>query len=143
MVSASEAPSPAAGRRYVLAAVAILLLFELGVTGAYVVLLGTGRLPQQAVRFLLLVGLCYALLRRQRWARWVTVALLLLGQVTAPLLAAGAFSSGRLPGTLVLLALLVPYGVVISLLFVASVRTFFAGAAEPSDPGASPAPPVA
>ena len=129
-------PSPEAGRRYVLAALLLLALTELAITAAYVVRIGTDRLPQQIVRFLLVLGLGYALLRRQQWARWLTVVLLLLGawMLTGPLLASGSFSGERLPGSLVLLALFVGYGLIIrGFLFSNSVRAFFAS--RPIEPG--------
>jgi hypothetical protein len=132
------ASSPEVGRRYVLAVALLLALTEIAITAAYVVRIGTDRLPQRVVRFLLLLGLAYALLRRHQWARWVTVILLLLGAwaLTGPLLASGAFSGDQLWGSLALLALFVGYGVIVrGLLFSTSVRAFFASRAiEPGTP---------
>lgn len=102
--------------------------------------IGPDRLPQQIVRFLLLLGLGYALLHRQQWARWVTVILLLLGAwtLTGPLLASSAFSGDQLWGSVALLALFVGYGIIVrGFLFSDSVRAFFAS--PPVEPGTPPA----
>lgn len=120
--------SAALGRRYVMAAVGLLLLVELTVSGAFIAKFGAERLPQQVVRLLLVVGLGYALLKRRHWARWITVALLVLGcwVLTKPLLAPGAFSGSRLGGSLWLLGLFVAYGLVVrGLIFSSSVQAFF------------------
>ena len=130
------------GRRYVLAAVALLVAVELVVIAAHLAQVGTDRLPQQSIRVLLLLGLGVALLRRQVWARWLTVALLLWGAwiLTRPILAPGAFSGDVVWRTLPLLALFVGYGVVVrGMIYSASVRAYFArptagDAAEPSSP---------
>ncbi len=116
------------GRYYVTAAVVALVVTELLVTGAYVARIGTERLPQQAIRFVLVVGLGYALLRGKMWARWVTLALLLLAcwMLTAPILARGAFAGDQLWRTLPLLALFVGYGLIIrGFLYSQGVRAYF------------------
>jgi hypothetical protein len=126
---ASESPESAhIGRRYVLAAVIALVLTELAVTGAYVARLGTGQLPQQTIRFILVLGLGYALLKRKSWARWVTVVLLLIACwiLTKPLLTRGAFAGDRLLRTLPLLALFVGYGIIVrGFIYSQSVWAYF------------------
>ena len=116
------------GRRYVFAACALLLLAHLGAVLIYVTRVGTDRLPQQLGRTLTTLALCYFLLRGYTAARWIVVGLCLLGLFTlaGPLLSEGAFRGERLPGTLVLLALFVGYGVIgRGFLYSQSVRAFF------------------
>lgn len=135
-----EVADPEIGRRYVLAAVGLLVSANLVVLVGYLVRIGTDRLPQQSVRLLLLLGLCWALLRGRQWARWLTVVLLFgalwvgMGVFGRP----GAFARENLLGTLGLLALYVCYGVVgRALIWSASVRAFF------RNRGASDSPSVA
>ena len=127
--SVSESPDAARfGRYYVLAAVIALALTEIVVTGAYVARIGTDRLPQQVIRFLLVLGLGYALMRRKMWARWVTLILLLLAcwTLTAPLLRRGAFAQGQVWRTLPLLAMFVGYGLIVrGFLYSESVHAYF------------------
>ena len=147
MQGESEEADPEVGWRYVLAAAGLLVAADLAVLAGYVARIGTDRLPQQLVRLLILLGLCWALLRGRQWARWLTVALLLgglwvgIGVLGRP----GAFARPNLPGTLAMLALYLCYGVVArGLIWSASVRAFFrarrpggappAAAAGPHDP---------
>lgn len=65
------------GRGQVQAAVAAMLMLSLSSILLYLFRIGTDRLPQQALRFALALGLAYALIRGQPWARWVTVLLCL------------------------------------------------------------------
>lgn len=117
------------GRRYVLLAIGLLVASDVAVTALFVARVGTERLPQQIVRLVLLLGLGYALMRRRRWARWVTFALMLAALwVIAPhVLSAGAFARDRLAATLPLLVLWVVYGLVArGLIYSESVRAYFA-----------------
>jgi hypothetical protein len=132
---------PKVGRRYVLAAVALLVTVDLVVLVGYLARIGTDRLPQQLVRLLLLLGLCWALLRGRQWARWLTVVLLFgglwvgMGVLGQP----GAFGRERLPGTLGMLTLYVGYGIVArGLIWSASVRAFFRNR-RADDPPPTPA----
>lgn len=125
---ADAAESARIGRYYVLAAAIALAVTEIVVTTAYVMRIGTDRLPQQVIRFLLTLGLGYALMRRKMWARWVTLLLLLAAcwTLTAPLLARGAFAQGQAWRTLPLLMMFVGYGVIIrGFLYSQSVHAYF------------------
>jgi hypothetical protein len=116
------------GRTYVRIAAAALVLTSVLTVLAYAVRLGTHQLPQQVVRIALTAGLGYALTRGQRWARWVTVLLLLAGMfVVVPVFADPlAFSREKLAGTLIVLAMFVTYGLIgRGLLYSTSVRAFF------------------
>jgi hypothetical protein len=128
MHSAPDADQVAQGRTYVRIAAAALVLTSVATIALYVARAGTGRLPQQAVRLALTVGLAFALTRGQRWARWVTLVLLFLGLfVIVPVFRdPEAFRGPKLAGTLVVLALWVTYGLIgRGLLYSASVGAFF------------------
>ena len=118
----------AQGRIYIQIAAGVLLLTSILTVVAYVIRLGTGQLPVQLVRIVLTAGLGYALIRGKRWARWLTVLLMLAGMylVVPAFWVDGAFQSPKLPGTLLLLGLFVAYGVIgRGLLYSESVRAFF------------------
>jgi hypothetical protein len=75
------------GRRAALLVFAIFAGIELAVLVGYLVRVGPDRLVQHTVRLALAVLLGWALVRRQAWARWVTLVLLALGLVlSAPAL---------------------------------------------------------
>ena len=42
---------------------------------------GTGRLPQQLVRFWFTLALCYFLVRGRPWARWISIVLFLIAGI--------------------------------------------------------------
>jgi hypothetical protein len=131
----------ARGERFVEIAAVFLVAVSLVGIGYYIARLGTGKLPQQAVRLLLTAGLAYALVRGKRWARWITVLLTVLTFVVVlPTVARSVFRDIPALESVGLLALLVGYGVIgRGLLYSRSVRAFFAA----RDPGhRSPVPPV-
>jgi hypothetical protein len=131
----------ARGERFVEIAAAFLVAVSLVGIGYYIARLGTGKLPQQAVRLLLTAGLAYALVRGKRWARWITVLLTVLTFVVVlPTVARSVFRDIPALESVGLLALLVGYGVIgRGLLYSRSIRAFFAA----RDPGhRSPVPPV-
>jgi len=70
----------------------------------------------------------YFLYQGARWARWLTVVLIVLALMVAlPAFRGGAWTAERLPGTLALLALVIVYGVVgRGLLYSESVAAFLA-----------------
>jgi hypothetical protein len=113
-----------------LVAIAATFLLAVGIAGVafHLYRSGTAGLPQQVVRVLLTAGLAYALVRGRRWARWLTVALVILTFVlVVPAVARSAFREIPAPESIGLLTLVVGYGVVgRGLLWSRSVRAFFA-----------------
>jgi hypothetical protein len=134
MSAPTTSADPEIGRRYVLAAIALMALTSVTTTVLYVARIGTDRLPQQAGRLVILFAVGYFMLQRRQWARWLMVIFLALAVWTGlgVVLRANAFAAGNLRGTLPMLALTVGYGVILrGLLYSASVRAFF-GARSPS-----------
>jgi hypothetical protein len=87
-----------------------------------------GELPGQAVRLALTVLLAWALARGHAWARWLTVAFVLLGMVTGAALfvTPDAFQPPQRGATLVVLAVFVTYAAVgITLAYSRGVRAVF------------------
>jgi len=78
--------SVARGRALVLSALGAIVGISLVVIGVYVDHHGTGRLPEQVIRFALTVALAVFVYRGRRWARWLAVVL--IGGVGLVLLAA-------------------------------------------------------
>jgi len=72
-------PEEKHGRKVVLVIIAGALILSAVIIGAYVVILGPQRLPVQAVRFLLTVGLMWWLYRGSPIAKWLTVVCFGLG----------------------------------------------------------------
>ncbi len=136
MHSALDASQVAQGRTYVRIAAGALVLTSMATNALHVVRAGTGQLPQQGVRLALTIGLALALVRGQRWARWVTIALLFAGLfIVVPVFRdPDAFRSPKLGDTLIVLALWVTYGLIgRGLLYSASVRAFFRARREGGD----------
>lgn len=63
------------GARLILLSIALMLLTSLTVMTYYIVEIGTDRLPNQIVRFLVTCVLCREIYRRKSWARWLTLLL--------------------------------------------------------------------
>jgi ABC-type glycerol-3-phosphate transport system permease component len=118
----------AQGERFVEIAATFLLAVSIVGVAYYVYRSGTARLPQQIVRVLLTAGLAYALVRGRRWARWLTVAIVILTfALVVPAVARSAFREMPALESIGLLALVVGYGIVgRGLLWSRSVRAFFA-----------------
>ncbi len=142
MTPPDDAALVAQGRTYVRIAAAAFVAVSAVSIVIYLVRLGPGKLPQQLVRLALTVGLAYALAQGRAWARWTTLALLLLGMfVVVPAFRdPDAFRMPKLPGTLGVLALFVTYGIIgRGLLYSASVRAFFRAAKGARARGGAPA----
>lgn len=75
--------SQRAGRAILAAYIALTLLVSVGVVAMYVAHRGSDRLPAQVTRVALTGGLCYALYRGSRAAKWVSVALFAVGGAMA------------------------------------------------------------
>ncbi|MCY1054071.1 hypothetical protein [Nannocystis sp. SCPEA4] len=67
--------SAARGRRQVIGVINTCMTFHVATIVLFVSVRGGERLPQQIVRTLVTAGLCYALYRGARWARWTTAVL--------------------------------------------------------------------
>jgi hypothetical protein len=125
------------GRRLVVRVAAIGVASSIVTIVAFNVVLGSGRLPDQMVRFGLTLVLCFFLIRGHRWARWVSVALFAIAGVGSVV---GALAlPGKSVGAIALFVMGAAYlycsGV---LLASGSVRAFFS-TPQPSEPSvASP-----
>lgn len=64
------------GRNFVRIALWLMVLASVFVIASYWVTRGADRLPAQVVRFFLTLALAYQVWMGERWARWLTVALL-------------------------------------------------------------------
>ena len=111
----------ATGRWLVVAVIVSALAVSVLNVAAFNVAVGTERVPQQLIRFVLTVGLCIFLSRRANWARWVAGILFALAGVGS-LIARVASDRGDF--------LLVTIGMVyaaaaVTLLFVPAVRAYF------------------
>ena len=71
----------ATGRWLVVAVIVSALAVSVLNVAAFNVAVGTERVPQQLIRFVLTVGLCIFLSRRANWARWVAGILFALAGV--------------------------------------------------------------
>ena len=112
------------GQRIVIAVILAIVGLSLLTIVSFTSFRGTERLPQQIVRFLLTIALCYFLYRGANWARWVTVVLCGLGGPAAVLSGVALLPLG-FPGVLLIamgLTYIVCAGI---LLFAPSVRVYF------------------
>lgn len=71
--------SPDTGARKVYLVVGILVAIEILILLGYFFRIGSDKLAAQSVRLTLTLGLGYALIRRQEWARWTWLLLLVIG----------------------------------------------------------------
>lgn len=122
------------GKKLVVRVVVIALAISVVTIVTFNVILGSGRLPQQLVRFALTLALCFFLVRGRPWARWVSVALFLIAGIGSVVGSLDLF--GKSLGAWALLAMGIAYlycsGV---LLGPASVRAFFSRARAPVTAG--------
>ena len=116
------------GRVYVCVAMGAFVGVSVAVAALQTWRFGPARLLTHAVRLALTGLLMYFLYQGARWARWLTVGLIVLALMVAlPAFRGDAWSAERLPGTLALLALVIVYGVVgRGLLYSESVAAFLA-----------------
>jgi hypothetical protein len=116
------------GRRYLIAALAFLMLTSIGTTLMYMRRRGNDQLPQQIGRLVVLAVVGYFLIQGRSWARWLLLALVLvaLGLASSFFLNPGTFDRDRLRATLPVLAMYFGYAVVaVILVLVPSVRAVF------------------
>jgi hypothetical protein len=118
------------GRQYIWIAIGFLALTSIAVSAFWVYRFGLDRayLSRVSIRLSLLALLSAFLLQGRAWARWVTVALLVVGMYIAfpVFLAEGAWRGSQLAGTLAMLALYIGYFVIArGLIWSRSVRAFF------------------
>jgi hypothetical protein len=116
------------GRRYLIAALAFLMLTSIGTTLLYVRRRGNDQLPQQMGRLVVLAVVGYFLIQGRSWARWLLLALVLaaLGLASSFFLNPGTFDRDRLRATLPVLVMYFGYAVVaVILVLVPSVRAVF------------------
>jgi hypothetical protein len=138
-----DAALVAQGERFVEIAATFLVAVSLVTIVFYVWRLGPGKLPVQLVRLALTGGLAYALARGQAWARWVTVALVVLTFVALlPPVARDLFRTTPVLESVGMLSVFIGYGIVgRGLLYSRSVRVFFAArraASQGAPPGTEP-----
>lgn len=117
----------ARGERFVEIAATFMVAASLVGIAFYISRRGFGRLPVQSVRFVLTLGLAYALVRGQVWARWVTIVFLVSGfALMVPPVARAIFRTIPPLESVGITALFLGYGVIArGLLYSRSVRAFF------------------
>jgi len=118
------------GRQYIWIAIGFLAVTSVVASGFWIYRFGLDRayLSRLMIRWSLLALLGAMLLQGRAWARWLTVALLMVGMYTAVLIALrpGAWNRGEWPGTLFLLAMYTGYAIIArGLVYSTSVRAFF------------------
>jgi hypothetical protein len=123
-----------AGRKLVVRVAVIAIAVSIITIVSFNLVQGTGRLPQQLVRFGLTLALCYFLIRGQSWARWVSAALFLIAGLGSLVGSVGML--GQSLGAFVFLALALAYLYCAGVLLASSVVRAFFGASR----GALPTP---
>ena len=118
------------GRQYIWIAIGFLAVASVVVAAAYVYRFGLDRahLSRLMIRWSILALLGAFMLQGRAWARWVTVALMVVALYTTfpAFMRPGAWSGGALPGTLAVLAVYIGYfAIARGLIYSKSVRAFF------------------
>ena len=137
MPDISEAPDPAVGWERVKTVAILFVGFEVVTLILYLVAKGPEKLLQHGVRTLVAAALAWALVRRQKWARWVILALAVIGTWnTAPVVGAlWRSNEPRLSAVIATLMILVYIVIVRILLWSPDLRAYLAsGWPERSDP---------
>lgn len=136
------------GRQYIWIAIGFLALASVAVAAAYVYRYGLdpAHLRRLGIRWSILALLGAFLLQGRAWARWVMVALMVIGLYTTfpAFMRPGAWSGGALPGTLAVLVVYIGYfAIARGLIYSKSVRAFFAEHRRRRSPPAAhpPSPP--
>ena len=124
----SDSAVMVSGRRHAAVIAWLLVVTEVVVDLGYLLAVGPDKVVQHAVRLILLLLLVRSLLAGRPWARWVLLALLMLGLVLGTFVIAGHWRAGSVAVVAIAALPLAVYALALKLLLSRPLAEFMRGA---------------